>query len=303
MKKHTCRLGVPFLIALLGAAPAAPDPMPAPAERAVPRTHAHNDYEHAHPLFDALHEGFVGVEADVYLVGKDLRVSHEEAKDWTRVPTLEDAYLTPLHRLKTRHNNGGIYADGSRVLLLVDIKTDADRTYARLHEVLSAYDAKTPGLFSRWEKRPRGESASRGAIDVVITGNRPGEQMLRQDKRYAGYDGRLTDVGRPPGPDWGRDFMPLISDNWKAAFVNESAWDGTGDVPAATRARMEALVAQVHREGRMLRFWNLPKDAPPVWGVLYDAGVDLINTDDLPRLAKYVRSRQAAAGANSPTSK
>ena len=295
----------PLLIALLGAARAAPDSMPAPAERTVPRTHAHNDYEHAHPLFDALHEGFASVEAAVYLVGKELRVSHEAAKDWARVPTLEDAYLTPLARLKAAHDNGGVYADGSRVLLLIDVKTDAAPTYARLDEVLAAYEAKTPGLFSRWEKLPRGESVTRGAIDVVITGNRSRGEMLRRDRRYAGYDGRMEDVGKgDAGDERSRHFMPLISDDWKKVFTGESAWDGTGPVPAATRARMDALVAQVHREGRMLRFWNLPKDAPAVWGVLFDAGVDLINTDDLPGLAKYVRSRQAAGEpTNSPTSK
>src|SRR6478672_5812077 len=31
--------------------------------------HAHNDYEHARPLYDALDQGFTSVEADVYTVG------------------------------------------------------------------------------------------------------------------------------------------------------------------------------------------------------------------------------------------
>ena len=50
------RLGiVAGLVALVsGLAPA-----PEPAERPLPRTHAHNDYDHPHPLFDALHHGFV----------------------------------------------------------------------------------------------------------------------------------------------------------------------------------------------------------------------------------------------------
>lgn len=44
---------------------------PAPLERA----HAHNDYEHARPLFDALERGFNSVEADVHLVDGRLLVA------------------------------------------------------------------------------------------------------------------------------------------------------------------------------------------------------------------------------------
>jgi hypothetical protein len=64
-------------------------------------------------------------------------------------------------------------------------------------------------------------------------------------------------------------------------------------MPAATRAALKAMVDAAHAEGKMLRFWNLPVDGPPVWGPLYDAGVDLINTDDLKGLADYLRSRSA----------
>src|SRR5256885_2951300 len=38
--------------------------------------HAHNDYEHPHPLFDALDAGARSVEADVFLVNGKLLVAH-----------------------------------------------------------------------------------------------------------------------------------------------------------------------------------------------------------------------------------
>jgi hypothetical protein len=41
------------------------------------RAHAHNDYEHARPLFDALDRGFCSVEADVYLIDGELLVAHD----------------------------------------------------------------------------------------------------------------------------------------------------------------------------------------------------------------------------------
>ena len=279
--------GVVAVLATLGAAPE-------PAGRPVPRAHAHNDYAHPHPLFDALHHGFVGVEADVFLVGRELRISHDKAKDWTTVPTLEAAYLKPLSELKAKRNSGGIYADGTRLLLLIDIKTEDVPTYRRLHEVLGEFQSANPGLFTEYEKTAaRKYRVTRGAVDVLITGNRPREVMARQDHRYAAYDGRVADIGPDVRPDDAPEFIPLISDNWEKVFVNELAWNGTGDIPAATRAKLEAMVADVHREGKLLRFWKIPEDAPPVWAALLDAGVDLINTDDLPGLARYLRSRES----------
>jgi len=268
---------------------AGPAETPEPAERAVPHTHAHNDYEHAHPLFDALHEGFVGVEADVYLVGSELRVSHDKVEDWTTVPTLEASYLTPLVELRKRRG-GRVYADGTRLLLLVDIKTDDVPTYQRLHDVLASYAAADRGLFTVYRKREDRYSVQRGAVDIVITGNRPRQFMAKQDLRYAAYDGRLSDlaagpVGEPP------EFIPLVSDNWKYVFGDKTAWDGTAEMPAAMRARLSALVGEAHGKNRMLRFWNVPKDAPETWGPLLDAGVDLINTDDLKGLARFVKGR------------
>jgi hypothetical protein len=274
-----------------GVAAAAPD-LPKPADHPRPRTHSHNDYEHAHPLFDALHEGFVGVEADVYLVGDELRVSHNAAADWSKIPTLQSSYLAPLRDLKRRHDNGGVYADGTPLLLLIDIKTDATHTYARLHQVLSEYQAATPGLFTAYTAGADGRyRVAAGAVTVVVSGNRPREAMKRQATRLAGYDGRISDVGPDVHPDDGPGFMPLVSDNWNAVFTGGSAWDGNGEMPAAARARLVQLVAAVHAEGKQLRFWNLPKDAPAVWGPLFDAGVDLINTDDLAGLSAFVASR------------
>lgn len=40
------------------------------------KAHAHNDYEHERPLFDALSHGFTSVEVDVHLVDGKLYVSH-----------------------------------------------------------------------------------------------------------------------------------------------------------------------------------------------------------------------------------
>lgn len=266
---------------------------PAPAERPTPRTHAHNDYLHPRPLLDALGHGFVGVEADVFLVGDELRVAHDKQQDWSKVPTLEDAYLTPLAEV-VRKRGGSVYGDGRPVMLLIDLKSEPLSTYRRVHDALAAQQAARPGLFTAYARGADGKVAvTRGAVDVVISGvTRPKEVMAAQALRYAGCDGRLTDVGPDVKAEDRPEVVPLISDNWNNAFKSDAKWDGRGDPPAATRARLKELVEAVHAEGKQLRLWNLPVDGPAVWGLLYDAGVDLINTDDLAGLAKFIHSRR-----------
>jgi hypothetical protein len=274
---------------------------PAPADKPVPRTHAHNDYVHPHPLFDALHEGFVGVEADVWLVGSDLRVAHDRAPDWSKVPTLQEAYLTPLARLVKERGSGGVYADGTPIILLIDIKTDGPATYRRLHEILAEYAAAQPGLLTTYTKRAAGGwDVKTGAAGVVISGNRPRAIMSEQATRYAGYDGRKADLGPDAKPDDVPAFVPLVSDNWTVLFRGETAWNGTGEAPPATKAELTRLADAAHAEGKRLRVWGLPKDAPNVWGALLDAGVDYVNTDDLAGLAAYVRSRPSPPATAHP---
>jgi hypothetical protein len=72
--------------------------------------HAHNDYEHPRPLFDALDHGFCSVEADVHLVDGRLLVAHDRSKVKPE-RTLEALYLDPL-RERVKKNNGHVYPAG-----------------------------------------------------------------------------------------------------------------------------------------------------------------------------------------------
>src|SRR5689334_20191104 len=62
------------------------------------RAHAHNDYEHPRPLFDALDHRFGSVEADIFLVGDQLLIGHT-VDDLDPSRTLESLYLDPLARI------------------------------------------------------------------------------------------------------------------------------------------------------------------------------------------------------------
>jgi hypothetical protein len=236
--------------------------------------HAHNDYLHSPPLLAALGHGFASVEADVFLVGDKLCVAHDLDKV-SPERTLQSLYLDPL-RQRVQTNEGHVYRDGSRFLLLIDIKSDADPTYQKLHETLAQYRDMLTAFGPQGRKE--------GAVTVVVSGNRPLESMQSQPLRYAGYDGRLTDLDC----DAPADLIPLISDQWGTHVT----WRGQGLMPPEERQKLNDIVQKAHAKGRLVRFWGTP-DLPSaareaVWQELLEAGVDLLNSDDLKGLQEFL---------------
>jgi glycerophosphoryl diester phosphodiesterase len=123
-------------------------------------------------------------------------------------------------------------------------------------------------------------------VTIVLTGNRP--QIERGDSRIrtVALDGRLSDLGSQAPAH----LMPMISDNWTKQFH----WNGEGPMPENERAKLREIVKKAHASGRVVRFWATPENEA-VWGELRAAGVDLINTDELARLAAFLRSSDGDA--------
>lgn len=246
------------------------------------RAHAHNDYEHTHPLFDALGHRFGSVEADIFLVGDQLLIGHTE-DDLDPSRTLESLYLDPLAAL-VKANHGAVYRGWRRPLqLLIDIKTEGSSTYLELDRHLRRY----PHLFTTYA---HGRVVP-GAVTNVVSGDRAARTpMAAQTVRRAFYDGRLTDLGTPAPAS----FAPLISDNWTLNFT----WLGEGDFPAAERQKLRTIVRQAHAAGQQVRFWATPDTAGPardaLWSELLAAGVDYLNTDDLAGLEAFLDAHQAS---------
>lgn len=240
----------------------------------LPRAHAHNDYEHPRPLLDALEHGFCSVEADVHLVDGQLLVAHD--RDQVRADrTLERLYLEPLQD-RVRRNRGRVYRRGPEFSLMIDIKGDAEATYAALRPVLGRY----AGMLTRFE----GDRVHRNAVTIVLSGNRPRQRVEAERKRYVALDGRLEDLGTGASAA----LVPWISSNWTLSF----RWRGEGPMPGPERRSLREIVSKAHREGRRVRFWATP-DSPLVWRELVAAKVDLINTDDLPGLQRFLTTTPA----------
>lgn len=277
VRRHTAAAVTGLLALLTGALPAAATPPGAGIELGAPaaQAHAHNDYEHDRPLLDALEHGFTSVEADVWLVDGELLVAHDR-EDVEPGVTLESLYLDPLEDL-VRGRGRGVYPDweGS-VQLLIDIKSDADATYAAVEAELAEHRS----ILTRYSHG----KVFAGPVTAVISGNRPLEAMAALHQRFGFYDGRSTDLtsGMPAG------LMPLVSENWTRLFT----WQGVGPMPPAERERLHAYVEMAHSQGYRVRFWATPDAAGPareaVWGELLAAGVDHLNTDDLAGLEAFL---------------
>ena len=266
--KTLSRLSLLSLLVLLPALAGAEPATIVPLERA----HSHNDYTRTRPLLDALDVGFCSIEADIYLVDGELLVAHD-LKAVRPERTLRAMYLDPLQE-RVKKNGGRVYPGGPGVTLLIDIKDNAATTYARLREVLQEY-ADMLTSFTPDSTKP-------GAVTVIISGNSPRDIMAAEPARLAAADGRRADIDGSTPPS----LVPLVSMDWGSVFK----WKGKGEMPADEATLLHDMVAKAHEKGRRIRFWALPTPAVS-WPLLYDAGVDLLNADNLPALQKLLLER------------
>ena len=236
------------------------------------QAHAHNDYEHKRPLFDALDHGFCSFEADIHLVKGELLVAHTRSKVKAD-RTLQSLYLDPL-RERIKKNGGRVYPGGPECTLLIDLKTDWKSTYPVLREVLKQY-ADILTVF-------RNGAIETNAARAIITGNRSKEMFAGETIRYAAYDGALSDLKS----DEPASFIPWISSNWTQSF----GWRGLGAFPESEKAKLKKIVSKAHEKGRRVRFWAAPDD-PAFWRELLADDVDLINADDLADLQSFLLKR------------
>ena len=249
----------------------APQPVP------LTSVHAHNDYEHPHPLFDAMECGFCSVEADIHLVNGNLLVAHSR-REVKPDHTLQSLYLDPL-RKRIRENGGRVYRDGPPVWLLIDFKSDPREMYPVLNDVLQQY----ADILTVW----RDGTKQQGAVTAILTGDHPAIDVLSAQKvRYACLDGTLRELkSNPPA-----DLVPWMSSEWLRSFT----WSGKGDIPDDDRQELRRIVKEAHSQGRLVRFWGAP-DNIATWRELRAASVDLINTDDLKGAQKFLLTERAAA--------
>jgi len=228
--------------------------------------HSHNDYENDPPFMLAYENHFGSIEADIWAVNGELFVAHN-VKDILPARTLDSLYIRPAVRL-FRQNGGRAWKDSPGTFqLLIDIKTPFEPALSLLAKKLEKY----PDVFD-----PRN---NKGAIRIVISGNRPEPSGFNSYPDFIYFDGLLDQ-------NYGRKQLkriPLYSANFKSF----SSWNGTGDIIDKEKIRIENVIDSVHSVKKKIRFWNAPDNAD-VWSLFIEMGIDYINTDHIVKLSGFL---------------
>jgi hypothetical protein len=181
----------------------------------------------------------------------------------------------------------GVYdtASSQTLYLFVDLKTDGPKTWPA---VLSALQ---PLLDAKYLTTYNGTALINKPVTVIGTGNTPLSAIQSQtpsasNPRYAFFDANLallnstqSNITRFESPIASTDFVPLFGN------VRNEAFNDT------QKATLNAVLKVAHAKGIGARFWDTPGwpigTRNAVWRTLYDAGVDLVNVDDLAGAAAF----------------
>ncbi|KAI9785351.1 MAG: Altered inheritance of mitochondria protein 6 [Geoglossum umbratile] len=167
--------------------------------------HSHNDYWRRVPLYSALRQGFISVEADVWLFDNELYVGHDTSS-LTRNRTLNSLYINPLVDILTKQNPSTEFTDnntrngvfdtdpGQSLVLLIDLKTNGQETWPHVIAQLE------PLRKRNWLTVFDGTTIVPGPITVVGTGNTPFNLVVaNQTYRDAFFDAPLDTMWEDPG--------------------------------------------------------------------------------------------------------
>lgn len=234
------------------------------------RAHSHNDYEHTRPLVDALTAGFASVEADIYLVDGQLLVAHDR-KDVRPERTLDALYLRPMMELLRRQ--GAVQPGIESFQLMIDIKANSADVLPVLDRALRPYEhILSHGTASTY---------AAGALEIVLSGDRPIRQIASRRERNMFVDARVDDLKSPqPG------VFRMVSEAW----LSHIPWYGSGLMSRKHRDWLSQYVERANDLGIKSRFWGLP-DTPAGWRILDAAGVSWIGTDKLDACAAWMAAR------------
>lgn len=233
--------------------------------------HAHNDYEHERPLFEALSYGFTSIEVDIHPVGRKLRVSHDR-EDCKKKPSLEELYIRPLDSLISSQKGLVFDKDSTQLTLMIDLKTKKSKALRRLHKLFKRYDH----LF---QKHINGKSIW-GPIIILISGEPPLSKWQAIDSPYMYLDGRAN-VNYPRSIE---EVVRRISGNIFTISSNNALINGDQD----EINKLRKFVRDLYNKGILeVRFWAT-QDNEQLWASLLQAGVNKISVDDLKGFATFM---------------
>jgi len=222
--------------------------------------HSHNDYLSTSPFYLAYQNGFASIEADIFPVNGKLVVAHSK-KEINIQHTLKKIYLDPMLRELSSD-------PARRIKLLVDIKDNYKESLDLLQRELIYLQSyiSSPGLTN--------------PLTILITGTRPPPSEYKNYPAYIFFDDDLKLSHKLD--EWERVGQVSL------AFSRFSKWKGEGKPDKQDIKKLKHTVDSVHKAGKTIRFWAAP-DNLASWKVQKKLGVDLIGTDRIDDLGRFLR--------------
>jgi alkaline phosphatase len=239
-------------------------------------THAHNDYLHEKPFFEAYSLNYGMIEADIFIQNDELVVAHER-KSIKSENTLSKLYINPLLE-KIKANNGRIYPNGQKLKMLIDIKEDGEQVLRLLEKQLMPY------------RKFFDLKHNENAVQIIISGDMPKSENFKNFDSIFYFDGRKK--------------VEYSKKNFKRiALVSTSVldfvkWKKSGIYSETETLKLRNFVDSVHHVGKMVRFWATP-NTETSFKTLINLGVDFIGSDDLVLLAEFIKKNATATNTQS----
>ncbi|KIW13536.1 hypothetical protein PV08_08724 [Exophiala spinifera] len=253
--------------------------------------HSHNDYWRDIPFYTGLSFGCISTEADVWLYNDTLYVGHERSA-LTTSRTFDSLYVQPILDTLRRENpttqfvssptKNGVFdaSSGQTLYLFVDLKTDGPSTWPVV--VRQLQPLREAGYLTTFN----GTGITPGPVTVIGTGNTPLDQVQGVDDRDYFFDANLALLSTTQS-NITRDVSPVASTQFSKYFgtINGTTFNGT------QLATLGEHIAVAQEKGILARYWDTPawpvKTRNAVWETLIEAGVGLLNADDLAEAAGF----------------
>lgn len=224
--------------------------------------HAHNDYLHDRPLFDALELGFASIEVDIHYHKGELRVAHNR---WgiRNKPTIQSLYLEPLDIL---YQAGYFQHLTEPITIMIDLKTKKKKALLKLSELVLSYNhlfrTKSEDLFSNDQP-----------FIMLISGDPPISTWMKIRSPYFYLDAR---IGKSY-PQYMKNLIKRISAPLSQFISHSDLLNPSSKEYIKLKLLSKTLLELGYEE---IRFWDVPND-PRYWQALIDLGINTISVDQI----------------------
>lgn len=249
----------------------------------LPIGHSHNDYLQKRPLYTAIENGFASIEIDLYL-WKDslLKVSHFPI-GLSKKKTIEEMYFKPIESLILKKDSVFIYSQSQPLTLMIDIKSDGNKTYGFLHPILKKYQS----YITTYTKS--GDIIQHSYLKILISGNKPSIEKLAQDdivfaKLDVSIPSSFTDCSLDSLGQYIHPFIERRSSKYKRFFKSNPTKNDS--------IKLRCIVKNGDALKQELRFYAAG-NTKTKWMFLMNFGVDWINVDDIEKFKEFYWTEKA----------